>query len=150
MPKMAIKVTKGQISDATISKNTCHVDYYLCGKFHSFMKKYTMLSILGATPSDCTLKCPYFIVYNVLNRLVIMVQACAHMNNVTFSRRTKVVAHHSNLCNSSAHCFPWLVQPLSLHRIIYKACQKIGNYCASVRETGYACSHYLKGMVPTG
>ena len=47
---MAIKVTKGQISDGTVSKNTCHKEYYLCGKFlHSFMKKYTMLSILGAT-----------------------------------------------------------------------------------------------------
>jgi len=47
---MAIKVTKGQISDGTISKNTCHVEYYLFEKFHSFMKKCTMLSILGATP----------------------------------------------------------------------------------------------------
>ena len=47
---MAVKVTKGQISDGTISKNTCIEEYYLCGKFHGFMKKYTILPILGATP----------------------------------------------------------------------------------------------------
>jgi len=45
---MAIKVTKGQISDGTISKNTFHMEYYLCGKFQSFMKKGNILSILGA------------------------------------------------------------------------------------------------------
>ena len=35
---MAVKVTKGQISDGTISKNTCIEEYYLCGKFSGFMK----------------------------------------------------------------------------------------------------------------
>ena len=39
---MAVKVTKGQISDGTISENTYIEDYYLCGKFHGFMKKYTI------------------------------------------------------------------------------------------------------------
>ena len=39
---MAVKVTKGQISDGTISENTCIEDYYLCGKFHGFMKKCTI------------------------------------------------------------------------------------------------------------
>ena len=39
---MAVKVTKGQISDGTISKNTCIEEYYLCGKFHGFMKKCTI------------------------------------------------------------------------------------------------------------
>ena len=47
---MAVKVTKGQISHGTISKNTCIEEYYLCGKFHGFMKKCTILPILGATP----------------------------------------------------------------------------------------------------
>ena len=36
---MAIKVAKGQISDGTISKSACHKEYYLSGKFHSFMKQ---------------------------------------------------------------------------------------------------------------
>ena len=40
---------KGQPSDGTISKNACHEEYYLCGKFHGFMKKCTILPILGAT-----------------------------------------------------------------------------------------------------
>ena len=34
---MAIKATKGQLSDGTISKNTCVKEYYLSGKFHGFM-----------------------------------------------------------------------------------------------------------------
>jgi len=32
---------KGKITDGNISQNTCHKKYYLCGKFHSFMKKRT-------------------------------------------------------------------------------------------------------------
>ena len=40
--KMAIKVTKGQISNGTISQNTCLEKYYLCEKFDRFMKKYTI------------------------------------------------------------------------------------------------------------
>ena len=47
---MAVKVTKGQLSDGTISKNACIEEYYLCGKFHGFMRKCTILPILGATP----------------------------------------------------------------------------------------------------
>ena len=43
---MAIKVTKGQISNGTTSKNTCIEEYYLCGKFHGFMKNCT---IFGCT-----------------------------------------------------------------------------------------------------
>ena len=35
--KMAIKVTKGQICNGTISKKLCHGEYYLCGKFHAFI-----------------------------------------------------------------------------------------------------------------
>ena len=46
---MAVKVTKGQLSDGTISKNACHEEYYLCGKFRGFTKKCTILPILGAT-----------------------------------------------------------------------------------------------------
>ena len=33
------KVTKGQICNGTLSKNTFH-EYYLRGKFHCIMKKY--------------------------------------------------------------------------------------------------------------
>jgi len=44
---MAIMVTKGQINDGTMSQNTRHEQYYLCGKFRRFMKKCTILSILG-------------------------------------------------------------------------------------------------------
>ena len=47
---MAVKVTNSQTRDGTISKITCHEEYYLCGKFHGFMKKYTILPILGAMP----------------------------------------------------------------------------------------------------
>ena len=47
---MAVKVTKSQLSDGTIPKNECHEEYYLCGKFHVFMKKCTTLPILGAMP----------------------------------------------------------------------------------------------------
>jgi len=36
---MAVKVTKGQICDGTISKHKCHQEYYLCGKFHAFYEK---------------------------------------------------------------------------------------------------------------
>ena len=39
---MAIKFTKSQICDDTISKITCHVEYYLCGEFHGFMKRSTI------------------------------------------------------------------------------------------------------------
>ena len=31
--KMAVKVTKGQLSDGTISKNTCIEDYYYVESF---------------------------------------------------------------------------------------------------------------------
>ena len=41
---MAIKVTIGQVCDGTISKNTCHEEYYLCGKFHAFMIKVNNLA----------------------------------------------------------------------------------------------------------
>ena len=41
---------KGQICDGAISKNTCHEEYYLCGKFHAFMKKCMIWLILWATP----------------------------------------------------------------------------------------------------
>ena len=30
---MAVKVTKGQIRDGTISKNTCHKEYNVCRSF---------------------------------------------------------------------------------------------------------------------
>ena len=48
---MAVKVTKGQISDGTISKITCIEDYYLCGKFHGFMKKCTIFWLCRYTKS---------------------------------------------------------------------------------------------------
>ena len=38
---MALKVTKGQICDGTISKNWCHQEYYLCRKFHTYIKNST-------------------------------------------------------------------------------------------------------------
>ena len=47
--KIAVKVTKGQLSNGTISKNSCHEEYYLCGKFHGFMKRCTILPVLGAS-----------------------------------------------------------------------------------------------------
>jgi len=40
--KMAIKVTKGQISNGTISQKTYFEKYYLRGKFDRFMKKRTI------------------------------------------------------------------------------------------------------------
>ena len=39
---MTIKVTKGQICADSISKKLCREEYYLCGKFHTFMKKCTI------------------------------------------------------------------------------------------------------------
>ena len=42
-------VTKGQISDGTISKNKCHQEYYLCKKFHAFMKKCTIFGFCHYT-----------------------------------------------------------------------------------------------------
>ena len=48
--KMAIKVTKGQIYDGTISKFLCREMYYLCGKFHAFMKKCTIFAIQWNLP----------------------------------------------------------------------------------------------------
>ena len=44
---MAIKVTKGQIRDGTIS---CYKEYYSCGKFHSFMKSAQYCRFWGAMP----------------------------------------------------------------------------------------------------
>ena len=46
---MAIQVTKGQLSDDTISKNACHEEYYLCGKFHGFMKSAQLCQFWGYT-----------------------------------------------------------------------------------------------------
>ena len=40
--KMAIKVT--------LSKNACHQEYYLCGKFHDFTKKVHDLVNFGVAP----------------------------------------------------------------------------------------------------
>ena len=40
---MAIKVNKGKICNGTISKNTCHQEYYFCGKFHGFTKSAQFL-----------------------------------------------------------------------------------------------------------
>ena len=37
--KMIVKVTKGEIWSGTISKNWFHQEYYLCGKFHTCIKK---------------------------------------------------------------------------------------------------------------
>ena len=51
---MAVKVTKGQISDGTISENTCIEDYYLCGKFHGFMKKCTIFWLCRYTNTQCS------------------------------------------------------------------------------------------------
>jgi len=40
---LAVKVTKGQIYNGIISKIKCHQGYYLCEKFHDFMKKCPIL-----------------------------------------------------------------------------------------------------------
>ena len=53
---MAVKVTKGQISDGTISENTCIEDYYLCGKFHGFMKKCTIFWLCHYTKAQTSLQ----------------------------------------------------------------------------------------------
>ena len=53
---MAVNVIKGQISNGTISENTCIEDYYLCGKFHGFMKKCTIFWLCRYTL--------YIIIYN--------------------------------------------------------------------------------------
>jgi len=44
---MAIKVTKGQICDGTISKNKCHQGYYLCEKFHYYEKVHNFVNFGG-------------------------------------------------------------------------------------------------------
>jgi len=46
---MAVKVAKGQICNGTISKNKCHQEYYLCRKFHAFMKKRTIFGFCHYT-----------------------------------------------------------------------------------------------------
>ena len=46
---MAAKVTRGQICDGSVSKNSYHKEYYLFGKFHNCITK-------------CT-KCPFFLYY---------------------------------------------------------------------------------------
>ena len=69
--KMVIKVTKGQISNGTISQNMCHEEYYLCGKFHSFMKECIKLSILGAMPPCFVYVCG----------ICIMCVNCVHTTN---------------------------------------------------------------------
>ena len=40
--KMAIKVTKGQICNGSISKKLCHKEYNLYGKFHNCIKNCTI------------------------------------------------------------------------------------------------------------
>ena len=46
----------------TITKNTCHKEYYLCGKLYSFMKKCTMLPGLGRYT---IISCDYILQYEV-------------------------------------------------------------------------------------
>ena len=48
--KMAVKVTKGQICNGTISEIRYHKEYYLCGKFHNCFTKGTKCLIFGAMP----------------------------------------------------------------------------------------------------
>ena len=60
--EMAIKVTKGHICDGTTSKNTCHHEYYLCGKFYGLMKKCTIFGFCR-----CTIGWIYFPTQNVLS-----------------------------------------------------------------------------------
>ena len=38
---MALKITKGQICDGSISKNMCDEEHNLCGKFHNCFTKCT-------------------------------------------------------------------------------------------------------------
>ena len=42
--KMAVKITKGQICDGTLSKN-CHKEYNLYGKFHNCIKKCITIAL---------------------------------------------------------------------------------------------------------
>jgi len=46
---MAVKVTKSQICDGTISKNKCHQEYYLCIKLYAFMEKCTIFGFCHYT-----------------------------------------------------------------------------------------------------
>ena len=45
--KMAVKATKGQICNGTISKIRFHKEYYLCGKFHNCITKCTKCPIFA-------------------------------------------------------------------------------------------------------
>ena len=45
---MALKVTKGQICDGSISKNICHEEHNLYGKFHNCITKCTKCPFFGA------------------------------------------------------------------------------------------------------
>ena len=46
---MAVKVTKGQICDGSISKKLCHKEYNLHGKFHNCIKNCTTIVLCCST-----------------------------------------------------------------------------------------------------
>ena len=46
---MAVKFTKGQICNGTISKNICHKEYNLHGKFHTCFTRCTIFALCRST-----------------------------------------------------------------------------------------------------
>ena len=49
---MAVKFTKGQICNGTISKSICHKEYNLHGKFHTCFTKCTTFALCRSTISS--------------------------------------------------------------------------------------------------
>ena len=66
---MAVKFTKGQICNGTISKIICHKEYNLHGKFHTCFTKCTIFALRRSTiyksQQDFRLKIPRF--YNEIS-----------------------------------------------------------------------------------
>ena len=49
---MAVKFTKGQICNGTISKNICHKEYNLHGNFHTCFTKCTIFALRRSTKTQ--------------------------------------------------------------------------------------------------
>jgi len=81
---------------------------------------------------------------------------CTYRHEVTDSRRRKVPAHHSSLCNPSPYYFSLLVLPFQFRRIVYNLCfwhfkswrwrnwtmQKCARYCLSLFPFTCGCGQY--------
>ena len=63
---MAVKFTKGQICNGTISKNICHKEYNLHGKFHTCFTKCTIFVLRRSTMTCIFFKKLSTIIFNGL------------------------------------------------------------------------------------